>query len=142
MRLSSAAFLFQTVPPAPGRSEAPRGTPAQPATGQQQPDGAPQAPPDSPGAMSLLFPLLLLLPLFLIMFWSSRSQQKKQAAALGALKKGDRVVTQSGLIGKLLDVGDRYAKLELAPGVKVEMLKSGLAGKDTGEAAPAVEKKK
>jgi preprotein translocase subunit YajC len=141
MRLASAAFLFQTVPPAPGRPEAPRSAPSQPGAAQQQPEGAPQGPGESPGAMSLLFPLLLLLPLFIIMFWSSRSQQKKQAAALSALKKGDRVVTQSGLIGKLLDVGDRYAKLELAPGVKVEMLKTGLAGKDTGEAAPAEKKK-
>jgi preprotein translocase subunit YajC len=92
----------------------------------------------------LLFPLLLLLPLFIIMFWSSRSQQKKQAAALTALKKGDRVLTQSGLVGKLVEVGDRYAKVELAPGVKVEMLKTGLLGKDTGEAvaAAAAEKKK
>jgi len=34
-----------------------------------------------------------------------------------------------------------YAKLELAPGVKVEVLKSGLLGKDTAETAAAVEKK-
>jgi preprotein translocase subunit YajC len=142
--VATAAFLFQTVPPAPGRPEAPSG-PAQPAPGPapaqtQQPQGGP--PPEAPGAFSLLFPLLLLLPLFLIMFWSSRSQQKKQAAALSALKKGDRVLTQSGLVGKLVEVGDRYAKVELAPGVKVEMLKTGLVGKDTGEPAPASEKKK
>lgn len=139
--MASAAFLFQTVPPAPGRPEAPSG-PAQPAPAAQtqQPQGGP--PPEAPGAFSLLFPLLLLLPLFLIMFWSSRSQQKKQAAALSALKKGDRVLTQSGLVGKLVEVGERYAKVELAPGVKVEMLKTGLVGKDTGEPAPAAEKKK
>jgi preprotein translocase subunit YajC len=94
--------------------------------------------------MSLLFPLLLLLPLFLIMFWQSRSQQKKQAQALSALKKGDRVLTQSGLVGKLVEVGDRYAKVEVAPNVKIEMLKTGLLGKDTGDtvaAAPAEKKK-
>jgi preprotein translocase subunit YajC len=52
------------------------------------------------------------------------------------------VLTQSGLVGKLLEVGDRYAKVELSPGVKVEMLKTGLLGKDTGEPAPVSEKKK
>ena len=71
---------------------------------------------------------MILLPL-----WSSRSQQKRQQAAIEALKKGDRVVTQSGLVGKLVDLGDRYAKVEIAPGVKVEILKSGLVGKDTGD---------
>jgi preprotein translocase subunit YajC len=145
--VASAAFLFQSVPPAPGRPEAPKTGPAQPAQApaqEQQPSGAPPQ-GESPGAFSLLFPLLLLLPLFIIMFWSSRSQQKKQAAALTALKKGDRVLTQSGLVGKLVEVGDRYAKVELSPGVKVEMLKTGLLGKDTGEAVPAAaaaEKKK
>lgn len=88
----------------------------------------------------MLFPVLLLLPLLFIMFWSTRSQQKKQAAALAELKKGDRVVTQSGLVGKLVDLGDRYAKLELAPGIKVEILRSGLLGKDTGEATAAEKK--
>lgn len=145
--MASAAFLFQNVPPAPGRPESPQAAPAQPApapaTQQQEPaKGGP--PPESPGAFSLLFPLLLLLPLFLIMFWSSRSQQKKQAQALTALKKGDRVLTQSGLVGKLVEVGDRYAKIEVAPNVKIEMLKTGLLGKDTGDtvaAAPAEKKK-
>lgn len=86
--------------------------------------------------MSMLFPILLLVPLLVLMFWSSRSQQKKQAAAISTLKKGDRVLTQSGLVGKLVDVGDRYAKVEVAPGVKIEMLKSGLLGKDTGDVQP------
>ncbi len=91
--------------------------------------------------MSMLFPILLLVPLLFIMFWSSRSQQKKQQQALSALKKGDRVLTQSGLVGKLVEIGDRYAKVELAPGVKVEVLKSGLLGKDTGDVQPAPAKK-
>lgn len=88
----------------------------------------------------MLFPILLLLPLLFIMFWSTRSQQKKQQKALEELKKGDRVLTQSGLVGKLVEIGDRYAKVELAPGVKVEVLKSGLLGKDLGDVT-AVEKK-
>jgi preprotein translocase subunit YajC len=75
------------------------------------------------------------------MLFSSRSQQKKQQAAVAALKKGDRVLTQSGLVGKLVEVGDRYAKIEIAPGVKVDIVKSGLLGKDNPETAAAVEKK-
>jgi preprotein translocase subunit YajC len=84
----------------------------------------------------LLMPMLLVLPLLLILMWSSRSQQKKQREAVNVLKKGDRVVTQSGLVGKLLETGDRYAKVEIAPGVKVEILKSSLVGKDTGDNVP------
>jgi preprotein translocase subunit YajC len=89
----------------------------------------------------LTLPLLLLGALLVMMFWSSRSQQKKQQATLAALKKGDRVLTQSGLVGKLVEVGDRYAKLEIAPGVRIDLLKSALVGKDTAETAASVEKK-
>jgi preprotein translocase subunit YajC len=89
----------------------------------------------------LLMPFLLLAPLLLFIFLSSRSQQKKQQAAIAGLKKGDRVLTQSGLVGKLLEMGERYAKLEIAPGVKVEVVKSGVLGKDNPQTAAAVEKK-
>ena len=132
--------FFQAVPPAPGRPEAPGAPPPQPA--QPAPGQTQQPPPsggggEQPGAFSMLFPILLLLPLLFIMFWSSRSQQKKAQAALASLKKGDRVLTQSGLVGKLVELGDRYAKIELAPGVKVELLRSGLLSKDTGDVQPA-----
>lgn len=132
----SLAFAFQEVPPAPGR-------PATPGQATQQAPSAPSesAAPAEPGLIGMLFPLLMLLPVILLMFWSTRSQQKKQQAALAELKKGDRVLTQSGLVGKLVEVGERYAKLELAPGVKVEVLKSGLLGKDLGDAAATAEKK-
>jgi preprotein translocase subunit YajC len=91
----------------------------------------------------MLFPLLLLVPVLLLMFFSSRSQQKKQAAALSSLKKGDRVLTQGGFAGKLVEIGDRFAKVELAPGMKVDVLKSSLLGKDSPEtAAAAAETKK
>jgi preprotein translocase subunit YajC len=89
-----------------------------------------------------MLPMLLLGGLLILMFWSSRSQNKKQQATLASLKKGDRVLTQSGIVGKLVEVGDRYAKVEIAPGVRVDLLKTGLLGKDTAETAAAAEKKK
>jgi preprotein translocase subunit YajC len=92
-----------------------------------------------------MFPLLILIPLMIFLFWSNRSQQKKQEATIAALKKGDRVVAQSGLVGRLVEVDQRYAKVELAPGVKVQMLRSSLVGRDTddgsGKKADTADKK-
>ncbi|MBN1605346.1 MAG: preprotein translocase subunit YajC [Polyangiaceae bacterium] len=139
--MSSAAFAFQQVPPAPGRPEGkplPKTTEQTPGTAQPQHDNPP---PSAPGGGLLTLPLLLLGALLVMMFWSSRSQQKKQQATLAALKRGDRVLTQSGLVGKLVEVGDRYAKVEIAPGVRIDLLKSALVGKDTAETAASVEKK-
>jgi len=87
--------------------------------------------------MGLFMPLLILIPFILILFFQSRSQTKKQEASIAGLKKGDRVLTQSGLVGRLLSIEGRYAKLELPPsGTKVTILRSGLLGRDT-ETEPA-----
>jgi preprotein translocase subunit YajC len=67
-------------------------------------------------------------------WWSSRSQAKRQKTLLDSLAKGDRVVTQGGLVGKLVESTERIVKLEIASGVRVEVLKSHVVGKDTAEA--------
>jgi preprotein translocase subunit YajC len=85
--------------------------------------------------------LVLFVPLIAMMFWSSRSQQKKQEKALAELKKGDLVLTQGGLRGRLVEMGDRFAKVEIAPGTKIEVLKSAVLGKDGTETAAQLEKK-
>lgn len=76
-----------------------------------------------------------------MMFWTSRSQQKKQQKALAELKKGDTILTQSGLRGKLVEMGDRFAKVEIAPGTKVDILRSTVLGKDSAEVEAKLEKR-
>ena len=79
--------------------------------------------------------LMMFLPIILFMFFSNRSQRKKQTDMESKLKKGDRVVTQSGLVGKLVDpIEGRHARIEIAPGVKVQVLRSSIAGLDVEDA--------
>jgi preprotein translocase subunit YajC len=104
------------------------------------PKGGGGEPPPS-GLTGILPMLLMVVPILLLMFWSSRSQQKKQQTLLAGLAKGDRVITQSGLVGKFLEMDERVAKLEIAPGVKVEVLRSGILGKDTPETQAVAEKR-
>jgi preprotein translocase subunit YajC len=86
--------------------------------------------------------LIMVIPLLLLMFWSSRSQSKKQEKVLSDLKKGDRILVQGGLIGKFLEMDQRVAKIEIAPGVKIDVLRSGILGKDSPETAAAAAEKK
>lgn len=124
-------FSLQNIPPAPGH----------PAT-----EGAPPPPivhdssAQNPGIFGYL-PLILIVVMIPLLLLSSRSQSKKQAATIAALQKGDKVLLQGGLVGKLIEVGDRYAKVELAPGVKVDFLKTALLGKDSPETAAQAEKR-
>lgn len=84
---------------------------------------------------------MMALPLLLLVFMT-RSQSKKQKDLEASLKVGDRVVTQSGLIGKVIDLGERTARVEIAPGVNVQMLKSAIQGPDNPpDAAKDADKK-
>ena len=74
-------------------------------------------------------PLILI---FAIMYFLLiRPQQKKvkeHAAMVEALRRGDQVVTQGGVIGKVTKVKeDGELEVEIADGVRVRVIKSTIA---------------
>jgi preprotein translocase subunit YajC len=84
------------------------------------------------GAQAQSSPIMMFLP-FLIMipfFFLMSRRQKKEQEARSKLKKGDQVVTQSGLIGELMESDDRIAKVKIAPGTTVRVLASSLGPLD------------
>jgi preprotein translocase subunit YajC len=132
-----ALLSFQNIPPAPGReTNAVTLAPSAPAEHGSADAGK------TPGGLGGMLPMLIMVvPLVLLMVFTSRSNSKKQGKVLASLQKGDRVITQGGMVGKLIELGDRYAKVEISPGVKIEVLKTGLLGKDDAETAASLEKK-
>ncbi|HZA50895.1 MAG TPA: preprotein translocase subunit YajC [Myxococcaceae bacterium] len=78
-----------------------------------------------------------LVALFAIMYLLLIRPQQKQAkqhrALLEQLKKGDDVVTQAGLIGRVHTIMDKVVILEIASGVRVRVLKTSIQGRSTGE---------
>ena len=81
------------------------------------------------GAIAQFLPLILI---FAIMYFLLiRPQQKKvkeHAAMVNALRRGDKVVTQGGLIGKVTKVKeDNEIEVEIAEGVRVQVVKSTIA---------------
>ena len=82
------------------------------------------------------------LVLVFVIFWFLliRPQQKKMKehqAEIAAVKKGDRVVTGGGLIGKVTKVGDTEVEVELAQGIRVQAVKSTLTQVVDPTAKPA-----
>ncbi|MFU8777258.1 MAG: preprotein translocase subunit YajC [Roseovarius sp.] len=80
-------------------------------------------------AFGQFIPLILI---FVIMYFLLiRPQQKKlkeHKAMVGALRRGDQVVTQGGLIGKVSKVkDDSEIEVELAEGVKVRVVRATIA---------------
>jgi preprotein translocase subunit YajC len=78
-------------------------------------------------AGSQLAPLLMMV-LFIIIFYFLliRPQQKKakeHQAMLGRLAAGDEVVTAGGILGRIVEVGDNFATVEVADGVRIKIQK-------------------
>lgn len=80
-------------------------------------------------AIGQFVPLILIFGI--MYFLLIRPQQKKvkeHAAMVSALRRGDQVVTQGGLIGKVVKVKeDNEVEVELAEGVKVRVVQSTIA---------------
>lgn len=89
-----------------------------------------QAAGAGPGsAVASFLPLVLI---FAIMYFLLiRPQQKKlkeHKSMVEALRRGDQVLTQGGIIGKVTKVGeDGVVEVEIADGVKVKVVKSTIA---------------
>lgn len=86
----------------------------------------------SPGAGAAFAQFLPLVLIFAIMYFLLiRPQQKKlkeHRAMVEALRRGDTVVTEGGIIGKVSKVKeDGEVEVEIADGVKVRIVKSTIA---------------
>ena len=84
------------------------------------------------GAMAGLGGFIPIILIFAIMYFLMiRPQQKKMKehrAMVQALRRGDQVITQGGLIGKVTKVkDDNEIEVELAPEVKVRVVKATVA---------------
>jgi preprotein translocase subunit YajC len=126
--LSFSATMFQPAAPKAGT----------PGVSVPPPDSSSSSgsPPPSTGSMWVMMaPLFIVM---IVMLFMNRGQRKREAEVRAKLKKGDRVVSQSGLVGELVDMDDRLARVKIAPGTNVQMLVSSIG---PFEAAPAKEDK-
>ena len=81
-----------------------------------------------PGFLEQFFPFILIGLVFY--FLLIRPQQRKarlHESFLGGLKKGDEVITASGLFGKIEGMTDRFVILEIAEKTRVRVLRSKIA---------------
>ncbi len=71
------------------------------------------------GGIFLLFYFLIIRP------QSKRAKEHK--ALVDALAKGDEVVTNGGIIGRVSQVGDTFISVEIADGVEVKLQRQAVA---------------
>lgn len=94
-----------------------------PGTAQESAPSPNGPPPQAPNTLMMFLPFLILVPFLFLSF----RRQKKEQEQRSKLKKGDRVVTTSGLIGELVELEERVAKVKIAPGTTVQVLSSSVS---------------
>lgn len=84
---------------------------------------------EGPSPFSMLLPILgMLLIFYFLMIRPQQKRQKEVQKMISGVKKGDRVLTASGLYGTVAGVKDDVLVLQIADNVKVEMIKSAITG--------------
>lgn len=85
--------------------------------------------PESQGdALMSFLPLIVIFIVFYFLLIRPQSKKAKQHREMvAALAKGDEVVSNGGLLGKISKVGDSFVELEVADGVSVKIQRQAVA---------------
>ena len=72
---------------------------------------------------------LMFVVLYFLLVRPASKQRKEHQELLSALKKDDEVVTSSGMWGRIVNLEDKVATLEIADKVKIRILRDRIAGR-------------
>ena len=112
-----------------------------PQTGTPEGDGAPQG-----GESGLFDTMLVPMAMCFLVFWfivirPEKRQRQAREAMLGALSKGDEVITTGGIHGKVAQVKDEIVTVQVAEGVRMRFSLAAVQAK-LGDEEPKDDEKK
>ena len=82
-----------------------------------------------PNMLEMFLPFVAIFVIFYFLIIRPQSKKLKQHEGfLKEVKRGDEVVTASGILGKVDGLTDHVVTLEIANGVKIKMLRKQIAG--------------
>ena len=82
----------------------------------------------SPNPLVSFLPLIVLFGIFYFMLIRPQMKRAKESRTMiAALAKGDEVLTNGGLLGRIEDIADQFVTLEIAPNVVVKLQKQAVS---------------
>ncbi|MEK9601130.1 MAG: preprotein translocase subunit YajC [Bacteroidetes bacterium] len=76
---------------------------------------------------SLIFPVLLIAIMYIFFFLPQIKKQKKQKQFISELKKGDKIVTNGGIHGKISELKDLTAVIDTGGGSKFKINRAAIS---------------
>lgn len=78
-------------------------------------------------SLSQFLPIILMfVVLYFLMVRPQMKKAKEHKALLAGISKGDEVVTQGGLAGRVTKVGDDFVTIAIADNVEIQMQKPAI----------------
>jgi preprotein translocase subunit YajC len=72
-------------------------------------------------------PVVMIAILYMVWIRPVTKERKAQQTMLETLKRGDEIITTSGMIGTIADMAEGFLTIEVAKNVKIRVLKSAIA---------------
>lgn len=86
------------------------------------------APGGAPSALTSLVPIIfMIVVMYFLIIRPQAKKQKSHHAFLANMKRGDQVVTSSGILGTIEGITDQFVTLEIAPDVRIKIMKAQIA---------------
>lgn len=84
------------------------------------------ASPDA-GFINLAIMILLFVVFYFLLIRPQTKRVKEHKQMVDSLKKGDEVVTQGGLLGRITQLDDYFIVLEIAPNLEVKIQRQAVS---------------
>lgn len=97
--------------------------------GMMPPQGANQQGAGGGMMMTLVMFGGIILIMYFLMIRPQQKRQKEHAKMLDSLKKGDKVITSSGMHGTITDIDGNVYTIQIADNVKVQFEKAAITSK-------------
>jgi len=81
----------------------------------------------SPGMMDFAFPVVLLVLFYFMLIRPQSKRAKEHRNMQGSLAKGDEIVTDGGLMGKIISIGDNAITVQLAENLEVKVRRESIS---------------
>ena len=81
-----------------------------------------------PAGFASLVPLILIFVIFYFLLLRPQIKRAKEHKKMvGSLAKGDEVISNGGVLGRVTQVGEEFLSVEIAEGVEVKMQKGAVS---------------
>ncbi len=89
--------------------------------------GAEAPAPAGGGASFFIVIIVMFVLMYFMMIRPQQKRQKQHKAMIEALGKGDEVITNGGVAGRIDALGDSFVTVEIADGVKIKLQRASIA---------------